>query len=95
MASVSIGTTDVPAAGTRVQISSSLQQVKAIEFHARVGNTGAMYAGTSTVSSTVGRELQPGEVYSLSFGEGSVPFNVFYVDTATNGNDMDWSVILV
>ena len=95
MATVDFGTTDVPTAGTRVQISASLLQVKAIEFHARSGNTGAMYAGVSDVSSTNGREVRPGEVVVLDFGEGSVPFNVFWVDTATNGNDMDWTVVLV
>ena len=95
MASIDFGTTDVPTAGTRVQISSSLSQVKAIEFHARSGNTGAMYVGDSTVSSTSGRELRPGEVLALSFGDASIPFNVFYLDTATNGNDCDWVVLFV
>ena len=95
MASIDFNTTDVPTAGTRVQISSSLSQVKAIEFHARSGNTGAIYVGDSTVSSTSGRELRPGEVLALSFGDASIPFNVFYLDSATNGNDCDWTVLFV
>jgi hypothetical protein len=88
------GTTDIPTAGTRVQISNTNDAVKAIEVRARVGNAGNTYFGVSDVSSTNGRELEPGATASLDFGDGSVKFSVFYVDAATNGDDVDWMVIL-
>lgn len=61
----------------------------------RVGNTGNAYFGVSDVSSTNGWELQPGEAFTLDFGEGSIEWSVFYVDVATNGDDIDWWVIKV
>jgi hypothetical protein len=88
------GTTDVPSGGTRVQISNTSDRVKAIEAHAPSGNTGSVYFGVSDVSVTNGRELAPGEAVAYSFGEGSVLFSTFYVDAATNGDDVDWAVIL-
>lgn len=91
---VSIGTTDIPTAGTRVQISNTNDKVKSISVRSRVANTGNVFFGTSTVSSTVGWTLQPGESKTLDFGEGSVLFSVFYLDTATNGNDVDHAAIL-
>lgn len=78
-----------------MQISSSPRQIKAIEFHARSGNTGNVFVGKDDVSSTNGRELRPGEVAPYSFGESSVPFSVFYVDAANSGDDVDWCVLLV
>jgi hypothetical protein len=88
------GTTDVPSAGTAVQISNTPDRVKAIEAHAPSGNTGSVYFGVSDVSATNGRELAPGEAATYSFGAGSVLFSVFYVDAATSGDDLDWAVIL-
>jgi hypothetical protein len=58
------GTTDVPSAGTAVQISN-------------------------------GFELEAGDSKTENFGDGSVAFSAFYVDAATNGDDVDWTVILL
>lgn len=91
---VSIGTTDIPTAGSRVQISNTSDLVKSIAVRARPANTGNVWFGTVTVSSTVGWTLQPGESKTMDFGKGSVLFSVFYLDTATNGNDVDHSAIL-
>ena len=91
---VSIGTTDIPTAGIRVQISNTVDKVKSIAVRARPANTGNSFFGTVTVSATVGWTLQPGESKTMDFGEGSVVFSTFYLDTATNGNDVDHSAIL-
>ena len=91
---VTIGTTDIPTATTRVQISNTADRVKSIAVRARPANTGNVFFGTVTVSATVGWTLQPGESKTLDFGEGSVPFSEFYLDTATNGNDVDYCAIL-
>ena len=88
------GTTDVSSAATRVQISNTADRVKAIEAHAPSGNAGSVYFGVADVSATNGRELTPGESVTYSFGVGSVLFSVFWVDAATSGDDVDWTVIL-
>ena len=92
---ISISTTDIPTAGTRVQLSNTADKVKSISVRARPANVGNIFLGTVTVSATVGWTLQPGESKTLDFGEGSVLFSVFYLDTATNGNDADWAAMLV
>ncbi len=89
-------TTDVPNAGTRVQIENSTQKVRIIHFHGRTGNTGNVYAGDDTVSASAGgREIKPDAWVTIDFGEGTVPMNTFYVDAATNGDDVDGFAILV
>ena len=104
-------TVDVPAAGTRVQVSNTRDRVLWIRFTARQGNVGGVYVGDSTVSATNGRELRPPETTTgydqmtqteYDFGRypgpagqpGSVLLNVFYVDTDTGGNDVDWEALL-
>lgn len=88
------GTTNIGTAGTQVQISNTQDDVKVIAVKARVGNTGKTYFGLSDVSSSNGWELEPGEAKTVSFGEGSVKFAIFWVDAATDGDDVDWSVVL-
>ena len=89
------GTTDVPSATTRVQISNTSDRVKAIDVRGRPGNTGNIFFGVIDVSATKGWTLQPGESISITFGEGSAKFADFYVDAATSGDDVDWSVVLL
>lgn len=89
-------TTDVPTAGTRVQIDSTPRRCLSITFKARSGNTGNVYVGTSTVSSADGFELEPNQGVSYNFGAAGISaiMSDFYVDSATNGNDVDWAAIL-
>ena len=90
-------TVDIPTVGVRVQLLNTTDRVRWIRFHARNGNTGAVYVGDSNVSSTRGRELTPNATAEFEFRitrEGSVAMNVWYADTATNGNDVDWEAIL-
>ncbi len=88
------GTTDIPTATTQVQISNTADKVKSISVRGRPGNTGNVFLGVSDVETTDGWTLQPGESKTLDFGGGSVPFSTFYVNAATNGDDVDWAVIL-
>ena len=88
------GTTDVPSAGTRVQISNTTHKIRKISVQARDGNAGKVYFGVSDVSASNGWELAAGEIKDLDFEEGSVPFSEFWVGAATNGDDMDWAVII-
>ena len=94
------GTTDVASAGTEVRISNTAHRVKAIEVRGRPGNTGNVFFGSKDgvlgdISATNGWTLQPGESKALSFGEGSVKFADFWVDAATSGDDVDWTVVLL
>lgn len=76
--------TDIPTAGTRVQLGSNVVVVGVV-IQAKSTNTGVIYVGGSNVSSTVfGAELQPGQSVGLSIDNT----NKVYVDTATNGNDV-------
>lgn len=92
------GSTDIPSAGTAVQISSGRDRVAWIQFRARAGNGGLTYVGLSDVSASNGYELGAAggvdAVLAIDFRPDSAAFNVFYVDAATSGDDVDWSVIL-
>lgn len=88
------GTTDVPTAGTRVQISNTPDKVLSIFVRARLGNTGNVYFGISDVASTLGLELEPGASHTTTFGEGSILFSSLYADAATSGDDLDWAAVL-
>jgi hypothetical protein len=93
---VDVGITNVPSAGTGVQISNVTNRVKFIRFKALAGNSGLAYMGVSDVSASIGYELSAGNEIELNFGEfgGSVPANVFYVDAATSNDKVSWVMIL-
>ena len=96
---VDISTTDIPTAGSRVQINNIENRITLIIVQARPGNTGSIYIGMSDVSSTIGWELEPTDQQILDFdpqGKGaSIAFSELYADTAGggNGNDLDWMAI--
>ena len=48
------------------------------------------------MSATNGYELSGGNTLEIDFGAqgGSVPFSTFYVDVASSGDKLAWSVIL-
>lgn len=87
-------TKDIPTAGARVQISNTEDDVKVIYFKARAGNAGNTYVGEDDVASTKGHEMLPDGTAKISFGDGSVKLSTFYVDAATNGDDVDVTVIV-
>ena len=91
-----VGVATVSTAGTRVQLNNSTNRVKFIKVKALAGNSGLAYFGVGDVASSLGYELSAGNEHELNFGEfgGSVPINVFYVDGATNGDKVCWSMIL-
>ena len=94
---VDFGTTDIPTAGTRVQVSTLKDKVLWIRFAMRDGNTNEVYVGVNDVAANNGWELSTNkrelELNFRQFG-GSVSFDKFYVDSDTNGNDVDWAVVL-
>ena len=93
---VETGQTTVSSAGTRVQLSNVTNRVKFIKIKAIAANSGWAYVGVSDVASSTGYELSAGNSLELNFGEfgGSVPANVFYADSASNGDKVSWTMIL-
>jgi hypothetical protein len=90
------GITNVPSAGTAVQLLNATNRVKWMRFKALAANSGLAYVGVSDVSASLGYELSAGNTVDLNFGEfgGSVPASVFYADAATNGDKVSWIMIL-
>ena len=88
------GTTDGPSAGTAVQLSNSVDRVVWIRVSARTGISGALYFGRSDVSSSNGYELSANDYLEIDLRPGSEAFSAFYADASTNGNDLDWAVLL-
>lgn len=89
------GTTDVPTAGTRVQLRNTNDRVLWISVKARQAS---IYFGDSAVSSTAGYTLGAAAEIALDFRIGEAPGSVlastFWVDATVNGNDADWIMIL-
>ena len=88
------GTTDVPSAGTAVQLSNPADRVVWSRVSARTGISGALYFGRSDVSSSNGYELSANDHLEIDLRPGSEAFSAFYADASTNGNDLDWAVLL-
>ena len=75
--------TDIPTAGSRVQLATNT--IVAGVLQAPSTNTGNVFIGGSTVSSTVfGAELQPGQSVGIAISNT----NKIYIDAATNGDDV-------
>jgi|TARA_R100000306_G_C4364941_1_gene137154 predicted amino acid racemase len=91
------GTATVSSAGTAVQLSNTANRVLWLKAKALAANSGITYLGVSDVSATNGYELSAGNDIEINFGElgGSIVFSSVYVDAATNGDKVSWTVVLV
>ena len=84
------GTTDIPAAGTAVQLSTTSVPCKRVLIYAHESNGGTVVVGSSTVvAALVGRRGIPlfptqGVVLNVS------NLNLIYVDTTNNGDDVHY-----
>ena len=75
--------TDIPTAGTRVQLASN--SIIAGVLEAPSTNTGNVFIGGSDVSSTVfGAELQPGQSVGVAINNT----NLIHIDAASSGDDV-------
>lgn len=88
------GSLTIATAGTELQFSNTADRVKSFAVKARPANTGNVFFGISTITSTSGWTLRPGESKSVNFGPGSVLFSVLYGDAATAGDILDWTAIV-
>jgi len=95
------GIVDVPAAGTRVRLTTSTTPCKWLRFRNVEGNTGETYVGGASVASTTGWTLWAGvdsvdSTLTLDPGAygGTLDLKDFYVDAATNGDDVEYFAIV-
>ena len=90
------GTTTVSTSGTEQQLSNTTNRVRWIKVKALAANSGIAYFGVSDITTTNGYELSAGNELEINFADigGTVAFSSFYVDVASNGDKVCWSVIL-
>jgi len=89
----------VTTAGTRVQVTSSFIQATTVVIQAKRANTGKIYVGDSSVSSTRGLQLEPGESVSISIdpsgirGPDELIMSDLYLDSSVSGEGAKVSYI--
>jgi len=79
------GQKTVTTAGTRVALAAS-QAVQTVTIRALVGNTGLIYIGGSSVASTNGVQLEPGDAITLAIAN----LATVYIDSAVNGEGVSY-----
>lgn len=96
---MSLRVNTVSATGRIVEATDNAH-VHVIEFHARSTNDLPAYVGDSNVSSNRGREIPPGESFTLNFAlpdqrqaAGRVLLSEFFVVTQ-GGDQVDWSAVV-
>ena len=98
MARIMAGTATVSNAGTRVQLSNTKDRVLSLFILAQPDNAGNLYFGDSAVAANAGVTLPVGKPFSVDIAkaekDGSVVFDKFYVDSATNGDKLDWFAVV-
>lgn len=82
------GKTTVTTAGVRVVLASSTS-VKSITIKAATTNTGLIYVGNSTVSSSNGFELASGDSISIDISN----LNILYIDSSTNSQSVTYIAV--
>jgi hypothetical protein len=86
-----LGAVVVDAAGTSEQITASAISVYAVFIQAEPTNTGKIYVGDSTVTSSNGVVLSPGCAYTIDakeWGVNEILLSDIYVDAATSGDEV-------
>ena len=83
----------VPAAGTRVQVSATPIYVDSVTFYARRGNSGFMYMGDVTVTSTKYAEAISSATISRTYEtqptrlhHGRIDLSTVYIDASVSND---------
>ena len=85
---------DVATAGTEVNVRTTVTRVRYALFVADPDNAGALFIGNNvaslgSVSSTTGIQLNPGDMVEIQAdGADLIDLSSFWVDSATNGDDL-------
>lgn len=80
------GQKNVTTAGTAVQITTTNTGIHTVVVRAKIANTGKIYVGASTVSSTTGLELGPGDAITVTTGNLA---NI-YLDCSVSGEGVTY-----
>lgn len=89
-----LGLVTVTLSGTRVQITSSQIGCGGIIFQASSSNSGKVYIGDNTVTSSNGIALGPGESFTVSGHsldgnmDSELVLSDYWADADTNGNSV-------
>lgn len=84
----------VASAGTRVRLTTSKLGASGIIFQANASNTGNIYIGDVTVTSSNGMALAPGDTLTISsqsldgIMDSELLLNDFWLDADTAGNSV-------
>lgn len=97
MASFVHAVVTVSSAGTAVQFSAAPLKVKSILIQAPQGNSGVVYIGNSTVSSSNTPSLSAGDCYEIDFKKepSDTPGELsdIYADAATSGDTVRYLAV--
>lgn len=88
----------VASAGTRVPLSASLLASDNVAIQAHPDNAGHIYVGDSSVDSTHGWVLVPGQFITIEgsrrpSGSDSIDMSSIWVDAATDGDKVQWGYL--
>lgn len=91
------GTITIAKANTAVQASTTAESILGGVFKARAGNTGNVYLGSSTVTTSSGFELTPGDAMEPNVAliqtgsqHGSIDLSQFWINGATACDKVDF-----
>lgn len=79
----------VTTAGTEVQVSATSVPIKGITIKSLAANTGTMYVGSSTVSSTNGYPLAAGQAISFDISN----LNTIWIDASVSGEKVSYLAV--
>ena len=92
---------DVGSKDTTGQLTTSVRNVRLIEWHARADNKNTIVVGMDDVSTSNGRELSPDERVTWNYSEmgdestpGYISYDSFYVHINRGGDVVDYTVFL-
>lgn len=89
--SISDGSKDVTTAGTRVQLVATTTNCRLVNIFAKAGNSGNIFVGGDTVSSTSGMVLEQARA------TGWFPIDdlsKIYIDSAQNGDGVQFAYVV-
>lgn len=86
---LAFGRTTVATAGTEQSLATNNSNATGVFIKALAGNTGIVYIGDSTVTSSNGYELSAGEEIFLPIANTAA----IYVDAATNGDGVCYFIV--
>ncbi len=87
----------VATSGTEVAIAgNTVQNVVKVFLYAPAGNTGTVFIGDDTVTTTLGIAIEKGTRYEIAAPVGQyLDVQKIYVDAATNGDKLNVAVLQV